>query len=326
MSDAPRTADVERQADARERWTSVTPSAAASPRSRRLGDPPRRDAVLDAADAVDGESSSRPRTLIMDVAGAYMRPAGGWFPVAALVELMAQLGVDDQATRSAVSRITKRGLLAAETRAGVRGYRLTDLALPRLADAERRIFDHRGPAELADGWVLVSFSVPEHERDKRHQLRSRLEWLGFGNLSSGLWLAPARTWPALQDDIERMAMDKYVTAFRADHLGLENLPDLVQRCWDLGELRVMYDDFLTATEPLQRRWARRRREPHGEQAFLDYTLTLYRWRKFPYLDPGLPTGVLPPGWEGARAARLFFGLHERLAPAAHAHVHAVVTG
>jgi len=51
-----------------------------------------------------------------------------------------------------------------------------------------------------------------------------------------------------------------------------------------------------------------------------------RWRKFPYLDPGLPQAVLPAGWEGARAAWLFFALHDRLAPAAHAHVRRVVTG
>ena len=48
------------------------------------------------------------------------------------------------------------------------------------------------PALLTDGWVLLSFSMPEEERDKRHVLRSKLMWLGLGNVSSGLWIGPAQ--------------------------------------------------------------------------------------------------------------------------------------
>jgi len=43
------------------------------------------------------------------------------------------------------------------------------------------------------------------------------------------------------------------------------------------------------------------------------------WRRLPYLDPGLPAELLPPGWAGARAAGLFFTLQSRLAPAAAEH-------
>lgn len=274
-------------------------------------------------DEVDSDLPSRPRALIMDVCGAYLRPLGGWFPVAGLVELMEQLGVDDQATRSAVSRITKRGLLEPETREGLRGYRLTDVAVSRLEDADRRIFANTGPATLDEGWVIVSFSIPEGERDKRHQLRSRLAWLGFGNLSSGLWMAPGRTWDQLRDDLGRLGLEEYVTAFRADHLGPGDLRALVARCWDVEGLRAMYADFLSSTEPVAQHWARRRRPPRGQEAFVDYTLALYRWRKFPYLDPGLPRTLLPRGWEGERAARLFFGLHDRLCGPALEHVRSV---
>lgn len=315
------TARREGSTGAERRWASGAPSATGSSGGRRRGDPLQRGATLDQPDS---EISSRPRALIMDVAGAYMRPLGGWFPVAALVELMNELGVDDQATRSAVSRITKRGLLSGEAREGVRGYRLTEVALTRLEDAERRIFTNVGPAPLEQGWVVVSFSIPEAERDKRHQLRSRLEWLGFGNLSNGLWFAPSRSWPALQEDLERMQLSSYVTAFRADHLGPEPLPALVARCWDLDRLRAMYDDFLETSIPVQKKWSRRREAAGGEESFVDYTLALYRWRKFPYLDPGLPGQVLPRGWEGARAAEVFFDLHARLRDAAHAHARSVV--
>jgi phenylacetic acid degradation operon negative regulatory protein len=259
----------------------------------------------------------------MDVCGYYLRPLGGWFPVARLIVLMAQLGVDEQAVRSVVSRITKRGMLEPETCDGVRGYRLAAAAGPLLDDADRRIFAGQSRGTLADGWVLVAFSVPEEDRDKRYLLRSRLSWLGFGMHSNGLWLAPARLTDELEDSIRQMGFEQYATVFRAHHRGFGDPRSLVERCWDLPGLRRMYTDFLVRWQPVQQKW-HRSRPADGVEAFVDCTLLLHQWRRFPYLDPGLPLEILPPHWEGQRAAEVFFDLRERLADAAMSHVVATV--
>ncbi len=296
-------------------WSSGTPSTAARPRGRA------RSAVspAEAGELVDLQQAGRPSYLIMDVCGAYMRPMGGWFPVARLILLMGQLGVDEQAVRSAVSRITKRGLLVSETRDGVRGYRLADDALPVLDDAERRIFGQAERARLDDGWVLVSFSIPESDRDKRYLLRSRLSWLGFGILSSGLWIAPAWLTDDLEDSVRQLGFENYVTVFRAHYRGFDDARALVERCWQLASLREMYADFLARWQPVRQKWARHRKSG-GLEAFVDYTLLLNQWRKFPYLDPGLPLELLPSGWEGQRAAEVFFKLRDRLEDDANQHV------
>lgn len=284
----------------REFWSTGTPSTSTAPR-RPAGE--------------DGGAEGRPGGLVMDVAGAYLRPLGGWMPVAAMVALMGELGVDEQAVRSAVHRIAKRGLLVPERRGSVRGYRLSDGAEPLLDEADRRIFSTAARARIDDGWVLVSFSVPEHERDRRHVLRSRLSWLGFGNLSSGLWIAPARVADELAESMRRLGFEKYVTVFVGAHAGYEPTDEMVQRCWDLDGLREMYSGFLEQWEPVRERWAPQRR-PDPRAAFVDYTLLLNQWRKFPYLDPGLPLALLPPEWEGQRAADVFFALRAKLeAPA-----------
>jgi phenylacetic acid degradation operon negative regulatory protein len=280
----------------REFWSTGTPSTSTAP--RRTG-------------GEDGGAEGRPGGLVMDVAGAYLRPLGGWMPVAAMVALMGELGVDEQAVRSAVHRIAKRGLLVPERRGAVRGYRLADSAEPLLDEADRRIFSTAARARTDDGWVLVSFSVPEHERDRRHVLRSRLSWLGFGNLSNGLWIAPARVADELAESMRRLGFEKYVTVFVGAHAGYEPTDELVQRCWDLDGLREMYGGFLAYWEPVRERWATRRR-PDPREAFVDYTLLLNQWRKFPYLDPGLPLALLPPDWEGQRAADVFFALRAKL--------------
>ncbi len=40
------------------------------------------------------------------------------------------------------------------------------------------------------------------------------------------------------------------------------------------------------------------------------------WRRFPFLDPGLPDALLPRPWVGRRAAEVFHTHHARWAPAA----------
>lgn len=285
------------------RWSAGSPSTTASPRA--------------------DDSGGRPGYLILDVCGAYLRPMGGWVPVARLVALMAELQVDEPATRSAVSRIAKRGLLEPETRDGVRGYRLSPSALDSLEEADRRIFAKADRALSGDGWVLVAFSVPEEERDRRHVLRSKLSWLGFGLLSSGLWIAPARVLPELRAALDRLDVGQYVTFFEGHHRGFGSDRELVERCWDLDGLGETYEDFLDYAGPVRRRWARR--TPEGVEAFVDYTLVLNAWRKFPYLDPGLPLELLPPRWAGQRAAEVFFAVRERLAEPAQRYVSEVVT-
>jgi DNA-binding transcriptional regulator PaaX len=51
----------------------------------------------------------------------YARPHGNWLPIAALVALMADLGVDAQAVRSSITRRKRRGVLRSERRVSAAG-------------------------------------------------------------------------------------------------------------------------------------------------------------------------------------------------------------
>jgi phenylacetic acid degradation operon negative regulatory protein len=271
-------------------------------------------------------SKGRPKSFILDLYGAYIRRLGGWMAVSDLVALMGQLGVDEQAVRSAVSRMTRRGLLVQQTVRGARGYRLSAEALLIVEEGDRRIFSTLEPARLDDGWIVVTFSIPEEERDRRHVLRSRLSWMGFGMVANGVWMAPRRLFPELRDAVERLGFERNVDVFDGVYQGFEELDTLVRRCWDLDGLREMYREFLAEGEPV-RRWASAASSGlDGRRAFADYTLVLDRWRRFPYLDPGLPAELLPRGWEGRAAAHLFFELRERLEEPAMRHVERTASG
>lgn len=261
------------------------------------------------------DDAGPPRALIVTVYGLYARESGGWLSVASIIRLLAELGVDQPAVRSAVSRLKRRDILVADRVGGVAGYSLSDGARLILADGDRRIFERRR-ATSADGWVLAVFSVPETERDKRHQLRSRLAWLGFGTVSAGVWIAPAHLLNEARHVLRRDGLDSYVDLFEGGYRAFADIRAQVPRWWDLERSRGLYAEFLTRYSPVLTGYRRRRRMDE-RQAFADYVAALTQWRRLPYSDPGLPPDVLPSGWNGLRAADVFFELRDRLADPAH---------
>jgi phenylacetic acid degradation operon negative regulatory protein len=259
---------------------------------------------------------AQPRQLIVSIYGLYARAEHNWLSLTSLIRLMADLGVDGQAVRSSVSRLKRRGTLHSVRVHGTAGYALSATALEMLREGDARIFDRRR-ATLADGWVLVVFSIPERERHRRHELRVSLTRLGFGTVSSGAWVAPGPLAEETCDVLRRRGLDTYVDMFKGQHLAFADLPGQVQQWWDLDTLAAQYRQFIDAYSPLLQRW---NRGPGSDQeAFADYLPMLTAWRRLPYLDPGLPLEVLPGGWVGLTAGEVFADLNARLATPARRH-------
>ena len=93
--------------------------------------------------------------------------------------------------------------------------------------------------------------------------------------------------------------------FVARHRGGGELAALVGQAWDLPAIDQRYQEFLAefaspaAADPLTR-----------------LIELVHAWRRFPSVDPGLPARLLPPGWSGARAAKLFAARHAKWSPEA----------
>ncbi|MEO6956929.1 MAG: PaaX family transcriptional regulator C-terminal domain-containing protein [Antricoccus sp.] len=271
---------------------------------------------------LDSEARTRqPRALIVTTYGLYARAVDGWLSVASLVTLMAQLDVEDAAVRSAISRLKARGILTALRQNGVAGYSLTPKGRAILDAGDQRIFDRSRPL-LEDGWLLAVYSVPESERHQRHQLRSRLAWLGFGTVAAGAWIAPRHLEAETRAVLQEHRLDSYVRLFPAQYRE-SDLPALVAQWWDLDSLAAMYEHFVAVHQPVARKW-RRSSAPEPPSAYADYVATLTAWRQLPYHDPGIAPELLPRGWKGARAATLFDDIADSTAVAAHAFVGAVL--
>jgi len=271
--------------------------------------------------------SPRHQQFIVTIYGLYAREEGDALPVASLVRLMGELGVEAAGVRSSVSRLKRRGVLESRRHDGVATYGMSLGAVQMFAEGDTRIFTP-ARASTDDRWLLVVFSIPETLRAKRHVLRTELTRLGFGSVTSGVWIAPLRVWEQAQGQLERHGLSPFVNAFSADHLVPGDLAAKVANWWDLQALERMYSDFVARYAALLQRWELRARGPQdatsAEDAFVDYVNVVTEWRRLPFLDPGLPLSLLPEGWDGVRAEQLFADLNRVLGPLSRSHVAGII--
>ncbi|WP_408056195.1 PaaX family transcriptional regulator C-terminal domain-containing protein [Streptomyces ureilyticus] len=157
---------------------------------------------------------------------------------------------------------------------------------------------------LGDGWCFVHFSVPESARAMRHQLTSHLTSLGFGNIGSAVWIAPARMLPAAQRAIDELGLTDQCAVFVGDYVAGQELTSLVRNGWDLDEIDLRYREFIDEYSEEGDSLAAAA-IIDGKRAFDTYLSVIDHWRKLPFRDPGLPPEVLTEDWSGPAAVRLF---------------------
>lgn len=249
------------------------------------------------------------RSALFDLYGDHLRSRGGRAPVAALVRLLAPLGVAAPAVRTAVSRMVRQGWLDPVRLAGGPGYALTARAVRRLDHSAARIY-RTGPDAVADWdgtWHLAVTQTPR-DRSRRDRLRAGLTFLGFAQLADATWVGPR--W---SEDVDSLLEVEGVRAerFTARHDG--DTQGLVHRAWDVEGLGRAYARWLDDARSLVPQVVD---DPGDEQAFAARSVLVHEWRKFLFLDPGLPRPLLPADWPGDRAAAFFDAESERLRPGA----------
>ncbi len=258
----------------------------------------------------------RPRNMMFTLFGDYIYHQGGEIWVGSLIRLMQCFGITEQAIRSELMRMCRKDYLTVR-RSGKRSYySLSQRGQEIIETGARRIFARsRGPWDQR--WSVLTYSIPEEQREVRDRLRRDLCWLGFGPLTPGVYLSPwehAEDMPGL---LQRYNSHGQIQVFRANNAGPDDNHVLVQRCWNLPAINDAYRAFLN-------RWdlgLEKFRETGGqhlseEECFVERYLLTLAYDRFPLVDPGLPRELLPPGWLGERAGAVFREYHQALEPGA----------
>lgn len=270
-------------------------------------------------------SRAQPQRLLVTLLGDYWRGKSVPIPSAALVALLSEFGVGHDGARSALSRLSRRGMLRCVRQGRRTAYELTDSALAYLDDGAEVIFGF-GPCgpPWDEMWSLIAFSVAERERSSRHQLRSRLRWLTFAPLYDGLWISPHDRLTAAAALADELGLDQ-VTLFRVANVMVPGAQGRslrtgidVRTVWQLDGLRTHYQRFVEQFGPLRQRL--RAGQVTASEALVMRTEVMSGWRHFPREDPDLPAEFMPPDWPRPAAHELFHHLYHGLGPMAEVRV------
>lgn len=249
------------------------------------------------------------RGLLFTVLGEFVLPGGCMAWTSAFIDVLGRLGVEEKATRQALMRTAGAGWLAAQRVGRRTRWQLSPAAERLLVDGTERIFGFRGRAEGWDGrWLLVLARAPESERATRHLLRSRLTWAGLGTAAPGVWIGPhVDRLPEVEAILDTAGVAGEAQVFVAEHCGGADIRTMTGQAWDLERIEAAYEAFL------QQFAARSVADPLAATAEL-----VHAWRRFPWIDPALPSALLPQRWSGTRAAELFRRRHASWVGAARA--------
>ena len=249
------------------------------------------------------------RSALFDLFGDHLRSRGGQAPVAALVRILAPLGVSAPSVRTAISRMVRQGWLTPVELDTGRGYALTDRARHRLDDAAGRIYRTRESGWKGSWDLLVLTSGPA--RAGRERIRSGLSFLGYAALADGTWISPYAS-----PEVDQVLAAEGATAQRFEAYDGDPTA-LAREAWDLEALGAAYASWHDQARRLVA-------EPEGvlgvesaaedERAFVVRSHLVHEWRKFLFTDPGLPVELLPRDWPGHAAARFFAEEAARLLP------------
>ncbi|MBB6345551.1 PaaX family transcriptional regulator [Nonomuraea muscovyensis] len=244
--------------------------------------------------------ATRPQSLMFSFLGIYVLERDVAVYSGSVIDVFARLGVTEEAVRSTLTRMTKRGLLTRHRQGRKTYFGLTPHAADVLEDGRQRVWETGAVNRDWDGtWTLVAFSMPDSRRSTRHDLRSQLIWAGFGLLQNGLWIAPGvKDVTAI---VTELGLDDHVTVLAARALKPTESADLVHAAFDTQQIAARYHAFLD-------RW-----DTAGPQAALSDDLARQLllhtdWLHLVRQDPHLPAEHLPEDWPAIRAEHVFHTL------------------
>lgn len=261
----------------------------------------------------------RPQSAMLTLYGDYLLNRGAEIGIGSLIKLLNNLGLSEQAIRSAVSRMCRAGLLKAR-RAGQKSYySLTEDGHSLLTEGARRIFERKN-SHWEGTWNIVTYSIPEQRRQARDRLRLELNWMGYGTLSEATRISPYDLTKEVEDLVERLKIKDYVQIFQAKNQGFTDAKKIVSLGWDLSRIHEKYASFIEKYQPKLEDHLRRLRagEPvEPSECFVERFGLIHEYRKLPFFDPDLPKELLPENWLRPKAAALFHEYHGLLADKAN---------
>ena len=231
-------------------------------------------------------------------------------------------GLTERLVRTSIGRLANEEWVSFERSGRASFYSLTVNGRARFAEATQRIYG--APPQDWDGlWTMAI--VPPSLKTRRDDLREELLWLGFGQITPGVFAHPTYKESAINARLDELQSSGQLVVMRGSILSQAASANLVAMGWDLDDLARRYKRFIDMFSPVAAALNSAGDGPlAGEVAFILRTLLLHEYRKIHLRDPLLPAALLPDDWAGADAQKLCRDLYARVFPASEAYLSATV--
>lgn len=254
-----------------------------------------------------------PQDLVMTLLGAHLRPRDRQVWSGGLVDLLAEFGFSAGAARVALTRLVRRELLARVKDGRLVHYTVTPRSAAVFEEGDRRIFTLGTAVSEDPQWTVLWHAIPEDQKVARTRLVRRLRFLGFGPVQDGTWLAPHDREREVTGLLAELGVGEHAGVLLGSPAASLDFTAFVGRVWDLDDLSCRYQAFVRSFG------GHSVSAMTDRQALVLRTRLTHTFRQFPFLDPELPEGLVPPPVHRAEAVRLFHDLYTALAPAALRH-------
>jgi phenylacetic acid degradation operon negative regulatory protein len=252
----------------------------------------------------------RAGSLLVTILGDAIAPRGGMIALASLIELAEPFGLPERLVRTSIGRLANEDWVAAQRSGRSSYYSLTPNGKVRFAEATQRIY--AAPPDSWNGqWTLII--IPPSLKKARERLREELSWLGFGELTPGVFGHPAHNDDAIRTRLTEIDPSGRLIVIQRAMVTQTSDAQLAALGWDFGELARRYSRFIKMFAPANDVLpAEGAADTEGETAFVLRTLLLHEYRKIHLRDPLLPASLLPDKWIGADAHELCRELYAKV--------------
>lgn len=251
-------------------------------------------------------TGAEPQHLLLALLAEHWFRRGETLPSTALVELLGEFGIGESSARQTMRRLAARDLLVTH-----RSGRTTSYGFPSRSDTVinarlRAVVGFGQNIPAWDGqWTIVTFSVPEIDRELRRVLRNQLRAMRFGMLQDAFWINPHD-----HSDKATQMLDELEVGighvFRARHIPRKAASQEIRDAFGLDELAAQYREFIAQYQPLSTGNA------SYDNALVERTRMVNKWLTFRTEDPELPAELLPEDWPRTEAHRVFLAVYDRL--------------
>lgn len=249
----------------------------------------------------------RTASLIVTVFGDAIVPRGGRLSIRALIDLMAGLGIEAGAVRTAMSRLVADGLFVRQGGGRRPVYALSASGERTFADAFRRVYAGER-AQAGSGFRMIV--LPGAGR--RGFDPAGLTGAGYRAMAAGVYVAPGS---APQVDLPPGAFR--LTA-QADQATARRIAGelLGGGAAEAAYRRFCADFARPAAEALAR-------APAPADAFVLRTLAIHAFRRAVISDPGLPDDLIAADRPDLAARGLVTRIYAAVVPGSESHLEAV---